>query len=267
MTNGLSKTLVVAVSVAAVIIGVAFTVPLGSEEEPVVYEEDLGEKTTVILGEGESYTRSFPLPNRPIRGLVVFSPSHTGLDGGVVFRLSAGGRLLAETSDYRVQYRNDSYHLVVPIKTFSLPEKTEALLTVTRLSGGDLPLKITQESGALTLSLLHPAPLDFGARQGVLLGGAILLAIVLIGYLPRYKWIAAGLLIVVVTPLVLAGFLFPIGELGISDWDYYFTVHESYRRTLYEHQSFPFWNPYTCGAMCSVLCLVCVFCALWFPRP
>lgn len=63
----------------------------------------------------------------------------------------------------------------------------------------------------------------------------------------KWQWVAAGLLLVVVTPLVLSGFWTSRNFWGISDWDYYFSLHESYRTIILKYHQLPLWNPYICG--------------------
>lgn len=60
------------------------------------------------------------------------------------------------------------------------------------------------------------------------------------------SWMLAGLALVIITPIALSGFWTKTGW-GISDWDYYFSVHENYRQAILKYHVFPFWNPATCG--------------------
>jgi hypothetical protein len=246
MTTGLGRFLILFAG-AALAIGVVWLLPLGVEEEPVSLPEDLGEKTTITLQAGDSVRRTIRVSGRPIKGVVVFSPAPGRVDGTLAVQLSVGGRLVAESRELRQVWRKDSSHLVVPLRPFSVPDRAEIELEIVRTGGDSLLLKAAQESGVLTMSLLHPAPLDFGTRQGVLVGVVFLLGAALVDMLPQRRWLAAGLLLTLTVWLGLAGFLFPTGALGISDWDYFFTVHEAYRRILFDHHSFPFWNPYACG--------------------
>lgn len=69
--------------------------------------------------------------------------------------------------------------------------------------------------------------------------------------LPRFAWLAAGLLFVIITPIALPGF-WPNGQWGISDWDYYFSYHTAIERIVGEQGLFPQWNPYICGGTSAV---------------
>lgn len=87
----------------------------------------------------------------------------------------------------------------------------------------------------------------FETLQGILAGVIFALGAIFISKLRSYKWLAASILVLIITPLALQPFLFSYGELGISDWDYYFSMHTNMRDAIVTHHQFPLWNPYTCG--------------------
>ncbi len=93
------------------------------------------------------------------------------------------------------------------------------------------------------------APLFSAATQSGLFAAAILIiGAIGLHWLPTKKqWIAAGILLVIVTPVALSGFWFSPEQWGISDWDYYFSLHHTYREIILKYHQFPFWNPVTCG--------------------
>ncbi len=93
------------------------------------------------------------------------------------------------------------------------------------------------------IDLLTPLALTVGVVVAL---GALLVAL-----LPRYRWIVAGLLLIIITPIMLVGFL-PNGQWGISDWDYYFSYHEVVRDLTLTHNTVPTWNPYICGGTTAV---------------
>ncbi len=92
-----------------------------------------------------------------------------------------------------------------------------------------------------------PTWLTYGLWQGLLVGSAFLCTVLLINRLPRHRWLAASIALVIFTPLAIGGFWFSTSNLGISDWDYYFSYHEVLRQGILVHHTFPFWNPYICG--------------------
>lgn len=93
------------------------------------------------------------------------------------------------------------------------------------------------------------APLFSAATQSGLFAAAILvIGAIGVRWLPKKKqWIAAIVLLVIVTPVALSGFWFSYPAWGISDWDYYFSLHHTYREIILKYHQFPFWNPVTCG--------------------
>src|SRR3990167_7237344 len=89
--------------------------------------------------------------------------------------------------------------------------------------------------------------LDFEPLQGALTGIVFGLGVLLVAYIPKYKWLAASLICIGITPLALMPFWFSYGDLGISDWDYYFSMHSTLQKSISEFHQFPLWNPYVCG--------------------
>lgn len=87
----------------------------------------------------------------------------------------------------------------------------------------------------------------FETFQGILAGIIFGLGAFGITLMPKYKYWAASFLILLITPIALLPFFFSYGELGISDWDYYFSMHTNVRSTMLQYGQFPLWNPYTCG--------------------
>jgi hypothetical protein len=90
--------------------------------------------------------------------------------------------------------------------------------------------------------------LSFATQQGLLAALVFALGALALQFVPaRRQWIAAGILLFVVTPLAIGGFWFSPDQWGISDWDYYFSLHHTYREIILQHKQFPLWNPVTCG--------------------
>lgn len=88
---------------------------------------------------------------------------------------------------------------------------------------------------------------SFEIIQGILVGIIFGLGTLGISLLPKYKWAAASALCILITPLALLPFWFSYGPLGISDWDYYFSMHTNLREAIVHYKELPLWNPYTCG--------------------
>lgn len=93
---------------------------------------------------------------------------------------------------------------------------------------------------------------QFAMTQGAIAGLCVLLGLVIIWRLPKYKWIAATILLTVITPLATLGFWHSTGNLGVSDWDYYFSLHHGHRETILDYKQLPQWNPWTCGGTAAL---------------
>lgn len=89
-------------------------------------------------------------------------------------------------------------------------------------------------------------------NNGLVVAVIFTLGVLFIRRLPKYRWLAAAVLLAGITPLVTAGFWFSTGQLGISDWDYYFSLHHTHRQTILQYHQLPFWNPYICGGTAGV---------------
>ncbi|MBI4022011.1 MAG: hypothetical protein HY372_01515, partial [Candidatus Andersenbacteria bacterium] len=245
MSAGWGNGAVVLLTAAAVAATVMW-LPLGSEFEPLLFDVDLGARETLWLVSGETARRVLAVPGQTITG-VALSSLQEKVGGGMEILILVDGKVVRRSSRFWQSWRGDSARLTFPVQSFVLPAGTAVELEVRRTAGDPLPLQVTRDSGALTVSLVHPVPLEAGARRGVMAGLAVMLAAYVLGALKRWQWAAAAAAVAVVSPLVLAGFLRPAGVLGVSDWDYYFTVHTRYRDSLLKYHTFPFWNAYTCG--------------------
>lgn len=87
---------------------------------------------------------------------------------------------------------------------------------------------------------------------GLLAAAIFVLGVIIIHVIPKYKWLAAAILLIIITPLALPGFWFSSGKLGISDWDLYFTYRHHLHRTITEFHQFPLWNPWMCGGSAAL---------------
>lgn len=100
------------------------------------------------------------------------------------------------------------------------------------------------------LQIYETLPTGFGL--GLLAAIMFSLAVCLLYVAKKHQWLIAGLIICAITPLAIGGFWFSRGQLGVSDWDYYFSYHHVLRQSILEHHTFPLWNPYTCGGTAAL---------------
>ena len=262
------RTTVLLVTLGVTILIVAATAaPAGTEEKIYIPVKHTADSITVKPGT-KITQRIIALPET-YSGVVLYTDANTfwgrGLDVAVQDQSGqiASGRSVKTTF---LPTDEETMRLEIPTNRFTVTEPTHLFVYIATTDQQDLSLKTSSDdqklyaSGELTinetktsrdlaLSLTKPAPLPFGIRQGMLAGAAFLLGLALISCIPRnkYRWAGTAILIAVITPLALAGYWFSSAPLGISDWDYYFSLHHVYRQIILEHGQFPFWNPYTCG--------------------
>lgn len=261
----LVKYLVPALLVAAATAYVV-ALPQGREEEPVV-PVDLS-SSSLALGRGDRITQTFLATGEPIAGIKLFAPLDKLAGRNVAVALyDANHALLAVGRPHRTEYPTNFLAVVLNIKPIATAVKQPLRLEVTGIGSKPLPLLVNtgdayangtlQDSALgpmadLSFSVIHPTATSSATTQGVAVGLIVLLGSVVIAWLPRYRWVAAALLLVIVLPLATAGFWFSTGAWGMSDWDLFAPMHEGYRKTIVEYHAFPFWNPYTFGGVAGL---------------
>ena len=180
-------------------------------------------------------------------------------------QLLATGQLTNQT----LLASNDAVVLDYSLPWFNTTPNQPLSLTISLTAGSQLPINISarntyhggalylddiKQPGDLALATIHPSLLINEARNGAIIGIVLMIAAAfIITFLtPLYQWLAAAILLVIVTPLSLLGFWFSTGDLGIADWDLYFSYHEVIRRTILTWHVFPFWNPWLCGGTAAL---------------
>lgn len=242
------------------------SLPQGREEEPVV-SVDLS-SPSLTLERDEAVTQTFLATGEPISGIKLFVPLYQLAGREVEVAIyNANNELLARGRPYRTEYPTNFLALIFSVKPVATQVKQPLRLAVTSIGKNPLPLLVNtgdvyasgnlqdSELGSaadLSFSLIHPTATSPATKQGVTVGLMVLLGSVLIAWLPRYRWLAAALLLIMVLPLAIAGFWFSTGEWGMSDWDYFASIHEGYRKSVVGYHAFPFWNPYTFGGVAGL---------------
>lgn len=256
----------------ALILAAIRYLPLSASPERIV-PSDLA-VSQLELEAGDSLTQRAIAPAGRYGGVILFSPA--GKLAGQHIRVTitnkdrqwevAGSYL---QTDYAVA--RDLLQLRIATPDFYLQQAEQLYIQISFVSGSPLSLlvssgeediyatgelvinnEMTQQD--LPLSLVRQDYLSRSARQGVLAGIIFMLGAAVISALPtaKQRWAAAILLIIIITPVALAGYWFSPDVLGISDWDYYFSLHHAYRETIVKYHQFPLWNPYTCGGTAAL---------------
>ncbi len=240
--------LLIALFAAGAVTAAAFTLPLGHQSEVIVRETPATEQ--VVVNEGRHVVQKFTTRYAQYSGVTLWTDDPNLAGRTIQVRiLDAAGHERSKSTRVSVTYIQPADTMRLDIATtFRATPGEELRAEIAVVSGPPLHLKAIPR-GDIALALTYPAALNFGARQGVLAGVIFFLGVVLIQCIPllRLKWLAAGVLLVLIIPFAWGGFWFSDDALGIADWDYYFSLHENYRQSILTYHSFPFWNPYTCG--------------------
>lgn len=251
----------------AICIGVVIVAPLSTEPVRIVWLRDVSDSIT--LQPGEILTQRLQLEKGTYSGITIFSDIPV-LDGRVIgVRMrDSNNAVIARGSRAEISYRPTAnvMQIDIPVSWFTVSRDDFYTIEVELVHGDALPLRsmsrdsnlpatqklsIQGESrdALISLDVARRVPAVFGLKQGILVGSAFLLGVACISTIQkqRKKYWAAVALIVLFAPLAVLGYWFSTGDLGIADWDFYFTLHDSYRQAILEHHTFPFWNPYICG--------------------
>lgn len=251
---------------AAAIVYGAYTLPLGRTR--VLLTENQYGKQTILLIPGKTVSQSFQAePHISYSGIMLYSTLPILHDQKLHVTIKNNqGAVLSSGDNLRTSYRgaDDTLRITVQFPWVRVDHPQLLKADITLENGTVLPLKISprnidkhgqawindvKQPGDFVFAVIKATPLDFGTRQGVLAAVIFMLGLFTIYafFPPRWHWWAAAALVFCITPLALLGFWYSDGVLGIADWDYYFSLHESYRVSLLQYHTFPIWNPYTCG--------------------
>lgn len=250
-----------------ILLGAVWWLPLGVQEHPVVRIEHVYRQA--LLNAGETIEETFKSKHGAYKGAIVYSREPFLGDRKVELTLlDKDDHVLAVSQHPAISYLPGDDTMALRFSWPTVKDQQDVFLKARfrLLEGPPLSIKVSSRSydgytsgnftrnGELVsrdmgLTVLVAAPLESGQAFGVTAGVATLLIVLLIWLLKdaRWQWVVAGIGLVFVTPLALGGFWFSVDQLGIADWDYYFSQHENYRQTILQYHQFPFWNPWTCG--------------------
>src|SRR3989338_6517776 len=262
-----TRALLVCIVVVLIAVWGATYLPLSTESVRIVKLADASD--SIAVAAGQHMRQRVHLSVGTYSGIAVFSDA-VSMDERVLmaFVEDRQGRRVAVGQNNSITYRSSANVTRIEVDTswFTVTHDDFYVLDMVFPHGEQLPLRtIARDSNLsavhklsldgdskpaiLSLSFMKRIPAVFGLRQGIIIGVAFLLAVVLISLMQDRKkklW-AAIVIIIIFAPLAILGYWFSDGDLGIADWDYYFTLHDSYRRAILEHRTFPLWNPYICG--------------------
>lgn len=263
----MKRVLIGALLSSLVLLGVSLFAPLSSEFVRIVFLRD--SSGSITLNSGQHLKQRVHLSMGTYSGVVVFSqiPLLEGRNIRATI-LDTKGNIIAKGSANRISYRaaGDAMEIEIPVSWFKVDHDAFFTMDLELVHGDSIPLRVMEresnlpavhklsidtvsQNAILSLYVTKRVPTAFGLQQGMIIGVAFLLAVALVSTIAnaRKKYWAAVALIIVFAPLAVMGYWFSTGDLGISDWDFYFTLHDSYRKAVLEYHTFPFWNPYICG--------------------
>lgn len=246
----------IGVALAAATVLAAWWLPLATQEHTAVALKHADD--TLLLNSGQTIQQKFYADGGYQSGIVLYATAPLWDNRQLDVRLlDATGHELAHGRHVTASYINDdTLRLSIATTWFKTQPKDHITAQITLHKGALLPLKLIKAATRqdIALGILYPTRLSFGARQGVLVGVFIMLAVIAITLLvpPRHHWLAVGLLLIIGSLLGLGGFWFSSDQLGIADWDYYFSLHHIYRQTILHYHQVPLWNPYTCGGTAAL---------------
>lgn len=256
------KRLVILIAIVVTTLVISSFVPLTRNERVIIPNKE--DHTTLTLSAGSSLSQTILVSPGLYSGVFLYADSPDLYHRHFSVKITdKSGKIISSGSNTFYRFKDDNLRLRLPTKWFKLKELTSVTFTIHLKDGPPLAVYLSERNspnGELVynqdviphetvLSLVERIPLRFGTRQGVFAGLLFLIGLYGIRYIKSEKkqWIAAGALLVVITPLALLGYWFSEAPLGIADWDYYFSLHHTYRQSILTHQQIPFWDPYICG--------------------
>lgn len=244
----------ICILVALGVIAAATYLPLSTQHERIVALQDVSE--SIVVTADQHIRQVFHHAAGTYSGIILFSDEQELADRQLFIRIEdIDGRPIAQSYAVRSSYISSGniLQLEALMPRFDIQDSEEYTLDVSLARGDQMTLKTVRHEATnrqlLSFSLIQPVITSFGLRQGLSIGTAFLLVVFLISYIKheRKKLQAAVCCLILFAPLATLGYIFSDNALGIADWDYYFTLHDSYRKAIVEHHTFPFWNPYICG--------------------
>ena len=251
----------------AIALVLAWYLPIGREQFVVVSPDRTD--GVIEVSPGTTISQSIVLPAGTYSGIGIFSTNERLVDTNISLTVQTEeGVEVSRSYDVSTVYapeHNDALVLLFEIQDVVVKERDRYVIAIhTKGSAfslvsstgerdiyqqGALRLNGEETKQDLAVTTSARSLLSFGVRQGVVAGVifCIALAALLTFTSGRVQWIGAALLLIGITPLAIAGYWFSDNVLGIADWDYYFSLHNAYREIVLTYNSFPFWNPWTCG--------------------
>jgi len=263
----MKRFLILVMCVVGSIVGASFFIPFSTTSVDIVKLESASE--FIVLKRDSIIRQKVHLSKGAYSGIALYANAPTL--AGRVLRVhieDKQGNHIASGRGAKTSYSGnaDVLRIEIPVLWFTVARDDFFVADISLAHGEELSLRVMNRDTKLpkahlltydtfskptilAISFIQRTPTAFGLQQGIIIGCAFLIGTAFIATIqhPRKKYWAGILLIVCIAPLAVLGYWYSTGELGIADWDFYFTLHDSYRKAIVEHSTFPFWNPYICG--------------------
>ncbi|MDA1169237.1 MAG: hypothetical protein O3A36_02790 [bacterium] len=251
----MKRFLLVTLVLALAVIGAVYFAPLDSKEVRIV--KLIGAPEALVLEKNSHIKQRAHLSNGIYSDIIIFADAaQLGQRDLRITIRDTRGNIVARGKTNYVSYpqTSEEIKITIPISWLIVRHDAFFVLDLELVHGESLPIRTifhddTTKPAMLVYSFVKRVSIPPLERHGILIGVAFLLAVALLSRIKnqRQKYWAAIILIIFFAPLAVLGYWYSTGDLGIADWDFYFTLHDSYRKAILEHHTFPFWNPYICG--------------------
>lgn len=240
---------------------------LGRDEINITKE--MGKEKTVSLESGKTYTIEFSIPShvKEVAGFVFGAKPNDWKNKKIQLRiLDKSGKELVKTDSRALKYSDTKLTIIQNFKPFKVGSDKKITAEI-KVEGEPLVINLAESEGQKAVfsidgvqdnrvpvfSILQTVPLSSGVQKGMIAGFAFMAGAFIVYFLKseKNKWIAGTILLAVAVPVALWGFM-ETNKWGISDWDYYFSVHHQYRETILKYHQFPLWNPFTAGGTAAL---------------
>jgi hypothetical protein len=222
--------------------------PLNAQEKFVVRVKD-GSVKTVLKPTGE-LRQEFTGNGELVKGIKFYFDKIRGV-GGLKFEITdKDGHVVAKNGQAGYAYSDARTDANFSLARFRLNKDEKYNLVLKNDGRDDISFWARDLSAGrrlIAFSLSVPQAIGFRSAWGIGAGVLFLIGLTAIQFMSdKWKTITVICLLVVVTPMALAGF-WKMDKFGISDWDYYMSTHSAYRQAILVNHVFPFWEPYTAG--------------------
>ncbi len=230
---------------------------------PAAAEEPLVEgyiEEAVSLAPQQTIQQSFRSNGQALVGIILAAPHSSSTAPLLKVSLyDESGQNLSRSISVRQIVRDNRTFYVVRLFPRWLSEGSVYQLKITNFARAPAqlmafpnnPHPIGSENADIKIDALYRT-VSHEARTLSVLAGTLL--VVSVGFLGSLKGprLILWLVLMALIPVVLSGYWLTQDTLGISDWDYYFSVHHIIRETIVTWHQFPLWNPATCGGTAAL---------------